>query len=258
MSDPIRVLVIDDSEVVLEAVRQTLDDAGMEVRTRNVAYGSSWEIVRLKPDVVLVDVNMPGLGGSDIVSVTKGRGDLSQTRVLLFSAQPPRVLETLALECGADGWIHKTSDLAGLVDTVRRWARSKATGTPGRRASVVFVDPEPETVSRYRELFGSRLTAIEFVASGTEALQRLQRKPRPDLVVCELSLPRLSGPQLYQQLVEADRDWARRFLFVTGADARERWVSSFVSSLRFRVLFKPLDPDGVRREVGRRLDLVGA
>ena len=258
MTEATRVLLIDDSEVVLELAREVLERAGMEVHTRSVAYGSSWEIVRLRPDVVLVDVNMPGLSGSDIVSVTRARGDLHGTRVLLFSAQPPENLETLALDCGADGWIHKTADQEGLVDSVRRWTRAPAPVVADRRhARVVFVDPAPDVTSLYREVFERQLAYVEFLGTGTEALARLRRTPRVDLVVAELQLAGVSGPDLYRRLLDIDEGWARRFLFVTGADAREPWVGAFVSTFRSRVLFKPVSHDDIRSAVSRRLDLLG-
>jgi hypothetical protein len=77
-------------------------------------------------------------------------------------------------------------------------------------------------------------------------------------VVAGLILPDLSGAQLYQRLIETDEAWSKRFLFVTGADAREPWVRTFISTLRSRVLFKPVEPDDIRRVVGRRLDLLRA
>ncbi len=258
MTEAPRVLLIDDSEVVLELAREVLERAGMEVHTRSVAYGSSWEIVRLRPDVVLIDVNMPGLSGNDIVSVTRARGDLQDTRVLLFSAQPPENLETLALECGADGWIHKTANQEGLVDSVRRWTRSSSPVVADRRrARVVFAEPAADVVSLYRQVFEGRLAQVEFFRTGTDAMTRLRASPRPDLVVAELELAGIDGPELYRRLVDTDPSWSKRFLFVTGADAREPWVGKFVSTLRSRVLFKPVSTDDIQAAVDRRLDLLG-
>jgi two-component system chemotaxis response regulator CheY len=248
------VLVIDDSEIVLESVRTTLEDAGFIVTTRSMAYGSSWEILERKPDVVLVDVNMPGLSGQDIVAIARARADLGKTRVLLFSSEPPEKLEALARGCGAHGWIRKTADHAELAEAVWRWATATPRNEPAtHECPVLFVDHDPSMLNWYRDVLGGTLSSVEFASTGAAALRRLESGPTPQLVACEVALPGLSGAELYRRAVEHDPDLQRRFLFITGAASRESWVAHFINGLEARVLHKPVSAAHLTDEVTKRL-----
>jgi CheY-like chemotaxis protein len=270
----VRVLVIDDSEIVLETVRSVLEDEGFVVSTRSMAYGSSWAIVELCPDVVLVDVNMPGLGGADIVNIARSRSDLAKTRVLLFSSEPPERLDELAFACQADGWIRKSSDPQALVASIRKWVRqprradapagapspSPALGSPPERpvatsnaaaAPIMFVDPDAKMLTFYREIFGGAFPTLDCVESGPAALARLRSRAVPKLVVSEIAMPGVSGADLYERVRQAHPETG--FLFVTGADSREVWVARFINGLQTRVLHKPVSATDLHREVLERL-----
>ncbi|MBI5507228.1 MAG: response regulator transcription factor [Deltaproteobacteria bacterium] len=104
-----RVMVIDDSLIVLKSVRTLLEASGFEVFTRSEAIGSGAEIVRERPDVVLVDVNMPLIEGPELVASLRRHPRLANTRVLLHSTRPEDELARLAKECGADGFVRKTA-----------------------------------------------------------------------------------------------------------------------------------------------------
>lgn len=102
---PIRVLVVDDSAVFIEALRRFLEqEAGLEIVAQAFsAVEAIAEVARLHPDLVLTDVDMPGMGGLDLV------------RQLKDGARPPRVIvlsifpeyEKYARRIGADGFVAK-------------------------------------------------------------------------------------------------------------------------------------------------------
>lgn len=257
--DRVRVLVIDDSEIVLESVRTTLEGAGFVVDTRNAAYGSAWEILARRPDVVLVDVNMPGLPGPEIVAIARSRSDLRDTRVLLFSSEPESKLESLTRECGADGWIRKTANHGELADWVRRWAGRPAAptrpSTPERR--LLFVDHEPAALAFYRDTFRSRASEADFVGSGAEAWGSIISSPPPSLIVCEIALRGLTGPDLYRRALDRDPSWKDRFLFITGAASSLGWVAAFINGLGAPVLHKPISAAHLGDAVERRLGASG-
>ena len=77
-------------------------------------------ILHEKPELVLMDVNMPGLGGDTIVSVLAKAQPTGDTVVLLHSSLSADVLRTKAAAAGAHGFIQKSGDLFGLVREVSR------------------------------------------------------------------------------------------------------------------------------------------
>lgn len=122
-----KVLILDDSEIVIEATQLTLEDAGYTV----VALTSPFELLetihREKPDILLVDVNMPALQGPAVVEISKGFGALEGVPVLFYSTLEAEELQALVERYGADGYVHKTLDKGVLQVQVEQWVtRSRA------------------------------------------------------------------------------------------------------------------------------------
>lgn len=115
------VMVVDDSEVVLELTRSTLEAAGYRVLTRNRPAGCIAAMLQEDPDLVLVDVSMPGVGGDTLVRCFGTAHPTSRAVVLLYSSLPEDALQLKAEASGAHGYIQKTHDPTLLLRQVRRW-----------------------------------------------------------------------------------------------------------------------------------------
>lgn len=118
-----KIVVIDDSEIVLAVTKVALEGAGYELVTHDRPAGCVALILHEKPDLVLMDVNMPGLGGDTIVSVLAKAAPTSETIVLLHSSLSAEVLRGKASAAGAHGFIQKSGDLFALVREVNRWLK---------------------------------------------------------------------------------------------------------------------------------------
>lgn len=118
-----KIVVIDDSEIVLEVTQGALEGAGYDVVTHDRPAGCVALILHEKPDLVLMDVNMPGLGGDTIVSVLAKAQPTGDTIVLLHSSLSAEVLRAKAAAAGAHGFLQKSGDLFALVREVNRWLK---------------------------------------------------------------------------------------------------------------------------------------
>ena len=101
-----RVLVVDDDPVARQVVTTILGGQGYEVLARSEALGTVAVITRERPDIVVLDVNMPGLSGDSLARLVNLKSGHS-TRVILHSSQPLGELTKLAREVGALGCIEK-------------------------------------------------------------------------------------------------------------------------------------------------------
>ena len=128
-----RILVVDDSKVVLEAARMVLEEGGFEVRTADNPLTLATEVHRFKPALVLLDLNMPTIQGDAAAKIALGSGVTDKTRVVLYSDAPEDVLVRRTKECGALGFIRKTDDGDALVSAVKMWLTKEA-GAPRRPA----------------------------------------------------------------------------------------------------------------------------
>ncbi|MFT3925194.1 MAG: response regulator [Myxococcales bacterium] len=101
-----RVLVVDDDPVVRQVVATILSTRGYDVVVRGEALGTLAVIAREQPDIVVLDVNMPGLSGDALARLVSNRAGKAP-QVILHSSQPHGELARLAQEAGALGAIEK-------------------------------------------------------------------------------------------------------------------------------------------------------
>jgi DNA-binding NtrC family response regulator len=111
-------------------------------------------------------------------------------------------------------------------------------GWPSRAVRTLFVDDDWSMLRSYRTTLGQELEA-EFLTSGEEAIRRILSESPPDIVVCDIVMPFVTGADVYNRAVTIDPSWRERFLFLTGASST-RVVVDFLNEHEGRVLFKPV------------------
>lgn len=109
-----RVLVVDDSEPTVRLLKAELEAKGHEVMTANGADAATKIILKKKtrPDLVLLDVNMPGVNGEDLCRFIKGNSLFAGIQVVFCSAAEDAELQRLVKSCGADGYLRKDQLIA--------------------------------------------------------------------------------------------------------------------------------------------------
>lgn len=101
-----RVLVVDDDPVARQVVSTILSTQGYEVMVRAEALGTVAVVARERPDIVVLDVNMPGIHGDALARLVSSKSGHAP-RIILHSSQPQHELARLAQEAGALGSIEK-------------------------------------------------------------------------------------------------------------------------------------------------------
>jgi DNA-binding NarL/FixJ family response regulator len=117
---PMKVLLLDDSEIVREVVRDALERSGYVVVTLDHALGFNHALREVQPDLALVDVAMPALHGDKLVEIARDRQTHS-CPIVLFSDRSERELSQLARRCGAAGYIQKSDDTDRLIRSIERF-----------------------------------------------------------------------------------------------------------------------------------------
>lgn len=107
-----RILIVDDDLTHLSSTRGILEAEGYEVYTHTQAFGSTNAIAAVKPDLVLLDVNMPGLSGDRLIDVYRANARIRDTRVVLYSSNDEDSLRETARRLRIDGYICKGSPSA--------------------------------------------------------------------------------------------------------------------------------------------------
>ncbi len=121
----IRVIVVDDHELIREGLRKVFDrESDMElVATGQNAAEASALVREHKPDVAILDFNMPGRSGLE--AIAQLHATVPGLPVLILSMMPERDLALRALKAGAAGFVSKESAATEIVAAVRRVAAGK-------------------------------------------------------------------------------------------------------------------------------------
>lgn len=126
----IRVLLVDDHDLIRYGLRRLLEDKGIEVVDEANSGEQALDKVRkLKPDVVLMDVNMPGIGGYEATS----RISVShpECKVIILTAHSDGPLPKRLLEAGAAGYLTKGCPVETMVDAIRKVSSGQRYIEPG-------------------------------------------------------------------------------------------------------------------------------
>ncbi len=109
-----RVLVVDDSEATARLLEVELSAQGHEVMTANSADAATRIILKKKtrPDLVLLDVRMPGVNGEEFCRFIKGNSLFAGIQVVLCSGEEEEELKRIAKAAGADGYVRKDTLIA--------------------------------------------------------------------------------------------------------------------------------------------------
>jgi DNA-binding NarL/FixJ family response regulator len=166
----VRVMVVDDHPMWREGVARDLGERGLDVVA---TAGDGAAAVRIapavRPDVVVMDLQMPHLDGAGATAEILER--LPGTRVLVLSASAEQGDVLGAIRAGAAGYLVKSAQVAELVDAVERTAAGQAVFGPELAGLVLgeFRRRERESPSDTPELTARETEVLRLVAKGLTA-----------------------------------------------------------------------------------------
>jgi DNA-binding response OmpR family regulator len=123
----IKIAVIDDSIILNRWLEANLPGSEFEVRTLADSSKAHEFIQQNRPDILLLDVLMPNLGGDEICLQLKDNPETRDITVVFHSNVPEEVLKDLVNQCKADGYIVKTDDPLETARKIRQFLESKKT-----------------------------------------------------------------------------------------------------------------------------------
>lgn len=115
---PRKILVIDDSPLILEVTRAALEQAGYTVAAVMTVDAFEEERRRVPPDLIIVDIQMPEIFGDDLAQTIRGAYG-ERAPIVFLSSLPDEELAARASEAGVDGWISKRAGMQALVAKVQ-------------------------------------------------------------------------------------------------------------------------------------------
>jgi DNA-binding NarL/FixJ family response regulator len=152
VSEPITCLIVDDHEVVREGLRLSLSRSE-NIRVVGEASDGQAAVTlakRRKPNVVILDVRMPGMDG--LAAAKEITTDVPETAVLMFTAFAERSLLTRGLESGAKGYILKEAPHQTIVRAIQKVADGDGYVDPALMPAFLTKERENMLTAREREI----------------------------------------------------------------------------------------------------------
>ncbi|MGI9473161.1 MAG: response regulator [Rubripirellula sp.] len=199
------VLIIDDDPRSTELLREELEAANCRVVTANCGLEGIEQAQRLQPDLIALDIVMPGMDGWAVMDDLKKNDSTKDIPIILVTIVSD---SRRGLTLGADGYLSKPfepDELRNVMKRVLGW----------HEGSVLIVDDDSASRDIARNAFHETNITITEAANGEEALEQIIDHP-PDAILLDLVMPKMDGFELVEQLRSRDLLSKSKIVVVSG------------------------------------------
>ncbi|MFC3686426.1 response regulator [Hydrogenophaga luteola] len=177
----IKVILCDDHAVVRRGIRDTISEAvDIQVVGEAGSYPELREQMRkTECDVLVLDLNMPGRGGLEVLAALREEG--SQVKTLVVSMYPEDQYAIRCLRAGARGYLNKAGEPAEMIAAIRTVNQGRKYVTPEVAQMLVDNLNAPETEELHASLSERELQTLQKIASGkklSEIADELMLSPK--------------------------------------------------------------------------------
>jgi two-component system KDP operon response regulator KdpE len=143
-----RILVVDDEPQLRRIIRTSLTSAGYEVDDARTGEESLEKVREFRPDLVLLDMNMPGMGGLAACKAIRADTDIA---IIMLTVRNSETDKVNALDAGADDFVTKPFStpelLARIRAALRRMPIAHPSSVPALRVGTLVIDFATRTVA---------------------------------------------------------------------------------------------------------------
>jgi DNA-binding NarL/FixJ family response regulator len=168
----VRVVIVDDHDLFRSGLRNLLEEEGVQIIGEAATGQEALDIVReVAPDVVVMDLNMPGMGGVEATRHISTIAPLTRVVMLTISDQDNDVID--AILAGACGYLLKDSSIHDLIAGIRAASNGESLISPTIASKVLqrvrASNKQPEIESTIRaELSDREIEVLKLIANGKD------------------------------------------------------------------------------------------
>jgi len=266
-----RILIIEDQLTNLELMDYLLQVHGYVLLTARDGLEGIEIVSREKPDLIICDIQMPRMDGYGVARSLNSSAEHSDIPLVAVTALAMVGDRDRILAAGFDGYIAKPITPQTFVEEVEAFLRpeqrshkpiqtsvspaeesgirtSAVEAARGEnRGTILLVDNSPGNLELFRSILEPSGYRTMSATSGREALS-LARQKRPDLILSDVHMPDVNGPELVEAL-SADAELSSIPVCLTSNATPQEATHKFNLSSRVRFLPRPFDVSAFLSEV---------
>ena len=202
------ILIIDDDPMGCDIPRRYLEKDGFQVECACDGMEGIQKINELHPDVILLDVMLPGMSGWQVLTYVKKQPSLVQIPVIMLTMIDEK---STAYSLGATYYLHKPIDKGELSRVINNCLRKEG------RKMVLVVDDNADARKLVRLILENEGLGVVEAENGYLGLMRVAER-RPALILLDLMMPGMSGRQFLDELQKREDCLQIPVIALTGMD----------------------------------------
>ena len=116
-----KILVVEDNEMNMQLFEYLLEESGFEIVKATTGEEALKLATESKPDLILMDIHLPGMDGLSVVRELKANGDMDNVPILALTAHAMRGDKDRFLQAGCDGYISKPIDVKTFIPSIQQF-----------------------------------------------------------------------------------------------------------------------------------------
>lgn len=258
-----RILVIEDNELNLKLINSLLEIGHYESIQATDAESGIQLAEQNHPDLILMDIQLPGMDGLSATKILKADPHLKNIPVVALTAHAMVGDEERAKKAGCDGYLAKPIDTRNFLETIAQYlngdngdgqkAEIRKAKHLRKKHKILIVDDDRLNVKLLSTAFCPEQFETFTAYGGEEALEKVV-KESPDLILLDIKMPDLDGIEVTRRLKHNPDTKHIPIILVTGLDEKES-KSKGLKAGADEFLRKPVSRVEIQTRVRSLLDL---
>ena len=210
-----KIIYVDDVSYNLTSVKNRLKDHYTIYPAQSVS--SMFDILdNVEPDLILLDINMPGMNGYDAIKKLKSDSRYSAIPVIFLTSRDDRESVYEGLKLGAVGYVRKPFSDPELIGHIENQFDPDSSKKKKDRPSIIYVDDVNYNLATVKSRIKEYFTV--YPAQSVFTMFEIIDLVKPDLILLDINMPDMSGYDAIKQL-KADARYANiPIIFLTSRD----------------------------------------
>lgn len=221
------VLVVEDNELNMKLVRGLMKIANHRLLEASDAESAIELARRHLPDLILMDVQLPGMDGLEATRIIRNDPDTAHIPVIALTSYAMQGDDTKAKAAGCCDYITKPIDTKKFLESINQYLRLEPASKPSckvRHAEysprILVVDDEPLNVKLLTAKLASQNYETIKAYSGEQALEAVQRTA-PDLILLDVMMPGIDGYEVTRRLKSSSETQKIPIILITALNGKE-------------------------------------